>query len=335
MQCVTPMFFIYDLGDKKHGRIVPREEVLGDLNYNPNHISGILSGSRSSSLKSKQWIKIPCRKCYACKLNYSAEWATRITLECKKSEHNYFITFTYDDENLPENGSLQPEDMKTFINSLRKQYERAAKKEGKEIPKIKYFYAGEYGETTGRPHYHMILMNCELDLNQFYDTHIDGQYHEHWKSHQIENLWNKGLIDIGTVEWSSAAYVARYCMKKQREDIDYEATGRHKEFVRMSQGIGMDYFKEHMTEMYQNDELIMKTIKGNTASFHPPKAFDKKYKELYPREFNEIKRKRIKEGNKREEIKKQKSNYTDLEKLIHSAESVAQKQKMLPRELET
>lgn len=104
MQCVTPMFRKYKIGNHKVGKIVPRSEVLHDLENNPNNIRFCLDQMNNETYKrgrGELYEQIPCGHCWACKLNYAAQWATRIMVECTNSEHNYFITFTYDDIHVP------------------------------------------------------------------------------------------------------------------------------------------------------------------------------------------------------------------------------------------
>ena len=346
------MFRRYELGNHSKGKIVPRTEVLEELTYNPNYIKHCLNKMNASTRKKGKGLlyeQIPCQHCWACKLNYSAQWASRIMVECSKNDHNYFITFTYDDINLPipestrygdeifDNdgtwtGSLYPDDITKFVNSLRKYFER------KGHTGIKYFYAGEYGETTGRPHYHMILMNCPLDINQFYDCHIDEHYKTHWKSHEIEKYWDKGMIDIGEVEFASAAYVARYCMKKITDNTDkriYWENGKHPEFVRMSRrpGIGSDYFEEHYEAIYKNDEMIFKNYHGETITVKPPKAWDKKMKELHPEWWFNIQRSRKEGAERSRKLIEQMTDMTDLQMLEMKAEDILRKGKQLPREI--
>lgn len=344
MRCVTPMFRKYELGNHNAGKVVPRLEVLETLNYDPNYIKKCLAKVNAISHK-YAYEMIPCNKCWACKLNYSAEWATRIMLEAQKSENNFFITLTYDNLHEPiwesistgektwDNdgtwkGSLAPDDMKTFINSLRKHFER------KGFKGIKYYYCGEYGETTHRPHYHIILMNCPLDIEQFYGTHIDESYKAHWKSHELERWWNKGIIDIAELEWSCAAYVARYCMKKLTNETDpeyYYQQGKLPEYHRQSKGIGMDYFQKNYKKIYQNDEMVLKTIKGNIGSFKPPKAFDKKFKEIDPEGFKLIQKSRKRQGERARQMENSLTDYTDKKMLELKAEKIIMKGKMLPR----
>ena len=270
--------------------------------------------------------------------------------ECSEHEHNYFITFTYDDINLPIpeeteyngkiftndgtwTGSLYPNDITRFINSLRRYFHR------KGHTGIKYYYAGEYGETTQRPHYHMIIMNCPLDIKEFYDFHQDPTTKKlHWKSHEIENFWQEGIIDIGEVEYASAAYVARYCMKKITEDTDktiYWSKGMHPEFVRMSRrpGIGNNYFNENYETIYKSDEILVKNFHGKTISVKPPKAWDKKFKELHPEQWFNIQRSRKECNERSRKLIQEMTDMTDLQKLVSNAENIIIKGKQLPRDL--
>lgn len=359
------MFFGYKDGDKQHGKIWSREDVYRILSEDPNGIRHMTK--RSFNYSNMNFITVPCRHCFACQLNYSAEWATRIMLECQKYENNWFITLTYDDKHVPildqinidweiqkkegltspteiyheeeqliNDGtfkySLYPDDVKTFINSLRKYFEK------KGHTGIKYFYCGEYGSLE-RPHYHIIFMNLPLDPNQFYKCKVDPLHHKaHWKSHEIEHYWGKGFVDVAECEWSCVAYVARYCTKKLSKINDdkyetYYSQGRLPEYIRMSKGIGKDYFKEHKDEIYKYDEIIMKTVKGNNGNYKPPAAFDRWMKEENPGFMMKVKLSRQRAGERTEKLSQELSNYTDKKKLEMKAESVIQKSKMLVREM--
>lgn len=232
MQCITPMYYQYRLGDKKNGHIISRADARKELERNNNKMKEYRKWNKKID-NQLITVPVPCKKCWACRLNYSAEWATRIMCEAKGDPNCWFVTLTYDDKNVPiaeaiewesvegetvthkriENDgtwgyTLNPEDPARFIKSLRKYFER------KGYNGIKYFYCGEYGETTERPHYHFILMHCPLNPIEFYDSHVDKRFKAHWKSKELERVWNKGIIDVAELEWSCAAYVARYCTKK-------------------------------------------------------------------------------------------------------------------------
>lgn len=336
------MLRIYNKDEPRQGKIISRQDAAKLLEADNNVIRKRMFSWWDDNMA---WQKIPCKKCWACQLNYSAEWATRIMLEAKAHECNYWLTLTYDDEHLPiaeeikyrketytndgtwTSGTLYDKDVKTFINSLRQKYHR------KGHDGIKYFYCGEYGSTTERPHYHIILLNCPLDITQFHDCHVDSNYKAHWKSNEIENYWNKGIIDLCELEWSNAAYTARYCTKKLNTHSKewYCERGKIPEYVQMSKGIAFNYLKDHLNEIYDTDEIIMRTVKGNVGSAKPPKAFDRKLEQWDPEMLEMIKESRKKAGERAEKLRLTLSDYTDYQQLNIDAEKVQKKMQMLPR----
>ena len=52
-------------------------------------------------------VELPCGQCIGCRLEKQRQWAIRIVHEALLWDENMFITLTYNDENLPENRSLQ------------------------------------------------------------------------------------------------------------------------------------------------------------------------------------------------------------------------------------
>lgn len=360
MNCFTPMVRYYcteksSEDEQVFQKIIPRSEVFERLNKNENYLSIIQDKNADLEAQGSKYRYqlIPCKHCWACQLKYSAEWATRLTWEAQRYEHKFYITLTYNEEHLPiyeqmkyidkdgdvtiyENdgtwtGCLQPKDTKKFINTLRKFYERRG------LTDIKYFYCGEYGE-QGRPHYHMILLGAPLDINQFYDFHVDPVHKKlHWKSKEIDKWWGKGFADVAEVEWNSCAYVARYCMKKINTENDtryYAEQGKYKEFIRMSRrpGIGMRYYDENKEKIYKYDEVIQRTIKGNVSSFKPPKAFDKKFKEEFPEQWESIKASREAAAERNRQYRKELyKGISDLEQLKMEAEKTQTKGKLLKR----
>ena len=121
-------------------------------------------------------LKLPCGNCVGCRLEYSRQWAIRCFFEAKQWKHNYFVTLTYNDENVPirqhakvdkDTGevmslhdvmTLKPTDFTLFVKRLRTNMQRLSGHQG-----IRFFGCGEYGPLNMRPHYHLILFNCPLD----------------------------------------------------------------------------------------------------------------------------------------------------------------------------
>ena len=96
-------------------------------------------------------------------------------------------------------------------------------------------------------------------------------------------------------------------------------------------GIGMKYYEANKLEIYKRDEMIGRTVKGKVNSFKPPKAWDKKFKDEFPEEWEKIKLSRKKPTERAERLEKELSNYTDLQKQKIATRKVLEKNSMLPR----
>ena len=166
---------------------------------------------------SEWYSTVPCGKCRECKMDYARQWANRMVLESQDWPSNLFFTATYNNANLPLNASsglptLDKRDVQLFLKRLRKYFEPR---------KIRYYFSGEYGSNTHRPHYHAILFN--IGLSDFPDRCLHS-YNELkqplYYSPTLEKLWGHGYILMSDVSWKTCNYVARYVDKKTvPEDI--------------------------------------------------------------------------------------------------------------------
>ena len=230
-------------------------------------------------------LSLPCGQCIGCRLERSRQWAMRCMHEAQLHEQNCFITLTYDNTHLPSDGSLHYKDFQLFIKRLRKKFGNT---------RIRYYMAGEYGENFGRPHFHACIFGLDFHDKKLWKRSPSGSML--YRSNDLEILWPFGYSSIGDVNFESAAYVARYIMKKvtgHNSKAHYtetnpetgEITTRKPEFNKMSlkPGIGYDWYKKYKTDVYPHDYVI---IKGQKVK--PPKFYDKKYKTDNPFEFDEI-----------------------------------------------
>lgn len=158
-------------------------------------------------------IMLPCGQCVGCRLERSRQWALRCVHESKMHKDNCFITLTYATEHLPPDSSLHYPDFQKFMKRLRKKYGEG----------IRFYMCGEYGENFGRPHFHACLFGHNFtDLKLWKETNGQKLY----RSKELEQLWPFGHSSVGSVTFESAAYVARYIMKK----ITGEAAEQHYTF---------------------------------------------------------------------------------------------------------
>lgn len=230
---------------------------------------------------------IPCGQCIGCRLERSRQWAVRIMKELKLHDRSSFLTLTYHDDHLPRlpNGkpTLVLEDVQLFLKRLRKEFSPHP---------LRFFQCGEYGETTNRPHHHMILFGEDFCKDRVPIENSRSGFPQ-WTSPTLSRLWSKGRCTISDVSFESAAYVARYCLKKVTgKGARFSYSGRKPEFTTMSRrpGIAAGYFEEFKNDVYPHDEIIPDL--GRPASL-PPRYFDKLLEKVDPELYQSVKKKRV------------------------------------------
>ena len=199
-------------------------------------------------------------------------WAIRIVHESylHLDHHgNSFVTLTYRDPSectdeqfrngqyIPSDLSLRPSDVSNFIRRLRKSVAH----------KIRYFYCGEYGDENQRPHYHICLFNHSF-TDQFLYCDDEGFYT--YTSKTLDKLWPYGFSTIAALNFETAAYTARYSLKKitgKRAEEHYlrcddygEAFWLLPEYIRMSTGrkkpcgLGAGFYAKFSDDIFPSDE---------------------------------------------------------------------------------
>lgn len=213
-----------------------------------------------------QYLELPCGQCTGCRLERSRSWAVRCVHEAQMHDENCFLTLTYDDDHLPSDGSLVKRDLTLFWKRLRKEIDPI---------RIRYFACGEYGSQFERPHYHACVFGWSPPDKKLY-TIRSGAYL--YISAMIGNLWPFGFHTIGDVTFDSAAYVARYVLKKINGDRQKDHYGKRvPEYVVMSRkpGIAHDWIEKYSSDVYPNDFVVIR----DNIKCKPPRYYDKIYDE--------------------------------------------------------
>jgi len=234
-------------------------------------------------------IQLPCGQCVGCRLERSRQWAIRCTHEASLYKSNCFITLTYNNENLPSDHSLDKTHFQKFMKRLRFRFG----------PNIRFFHCGEYGEKFGRPHYHACLFNFDFPDKKPWKTSSASTENMMYTSEILNELWPYGFSSIGSVTFQSAAYVARYIMKKvtgKNAHLHYETTDdygvvtyRTPEYTTMSRrpGIGKGWFDKYSSDVYPDDFVVM-----NQKKMRPPRYYDNQFEVTNPSLHSEIKAER-------------------------------------------
>lgn len=171
-------------------------------------------------------VEVPCGRCIECLMQKSTDIVVRGVVEYKKWNNYYngcFITLTYKNKCLPENGSLKKQDYIVFLRELRRLIKKEEGRTG-----IRILGCGEYGTLKGRPHYHLVIFNWLPN-----DLKIDNSCNSKtknilYKSKILSELWGKGRVVIGKASENTVGYVAGYTTKKGfklnvlRKEVKYE-----------------------------------------------------------------------------------------------------------------
>lgn len=196
--------------------------------------------------------------------------------EAKMHEKTCFLTLTYSDDKLPPNGSLKVEHWQKFAKRLRKK------------TPFRFFHCGEYSE-TGRAHYHAAMFGIDFfkDRKPYRTT---DQGHQIYTSASLDSTWTHGQCFIGELTFESAAYIARYILKKQfgeaawknygTDIISFEGqagTWHQKfefllkpEYITMSRnpGIAQPWIEKYMDDVYPSDEVIVRGHQAGVPSYY-------------------------------------------------------------------
>lgn len=251
------------------------------LNFTPPHDHPVSEWCHSQSPTTS--LTLPCGQCVGCRLDRSRNWALRSIHEASLYEDNCFITLTYRPEDVPPNGSLVKQDFTNFIKRLRFQYGSG----------IRFYMCGEYGENFSRPHYHALLFNFDFADKRFFKTSHGNKL---YTSDSLSRLWPFGYHWIGTVTYNSAAYIARYCLKKVNglmSDFHYSRQDKNgcsyslvPEYNNMSRkpGIGSDWFKKYQSDVFPHDSVV-----HDGKKLRVPRYYDKLFEIKYPDDYERIK----------------------------------------------
>lgn len=151
-----------------------------------------------------------------------------------------FLNLTYDEQNLPINGSLCKKHLQDFWKRFRARIKSP----------IKYYGVGEYGEKSLRPHYHAIIFGWQESIDKL-SLHrgLDGK--RRFSSSLIAELWPLGNNIVGVVEHDSIQYVCGYIRKKLvGKDAEYYVkNGLAPPFMVNSKGLGKRYAQDNAFDL--------------------------------------------------------------------------------------
>lgn len=232
------------------------------------------------------FMKYPCRKCIPCLLRRQKAWVSRLVEELRNHPYNYFVTLTYNDENLPHDENGEPCFDKSHLLKLNADIRRRFQT-GKlrnpvsdiiygspkylELPTdvhYKYYITTEYGPSTYRPHAHGVWYGLPGDQSL-----VEVLF---------RTLWPYGFVSVSQVRSEGAAgYISKYLVSDGVGKDSYHGNGMPP-FSLMSKGLGSSYV-ERMGDWHRADPKRMYT------QYHGSKGTMDRYlkHKIYPDEVLE------------------------------------------------
>lgn len=135
---------------------------------------------------------------------------------------------------------------------------------------------GEYGEQTKRPHYHAILFGHDFAEDRI-QTVVNAHGNQRYLSPTLTALWAKGETALSGVGQASAAYVAKYTLKRNTADTllyERKKDGYHwtvrPQYAAMSlrPGIGAKWLNKYHSDIYPSDETIIAGKRVRTPRYY-------------------------------------------------------------------
>lgn len=188
------------------------------------------------------------------------QFVNRLYYEHRAAHQTWWITLTYNDDNVPslkmqelsffdepitkEYKVLRHEDFQLLMKSLRKSFWNDYR------CKLRFFMVGEYGPTTLRPHYHCLLFTDKHLSKDYICKHLDKQWAE---KHGFY------LLDKATEE--RFQYCAKYCIRPVEDEEVYKIKPP---YMRCSKGLGKQFITDATKKYYQDLIQSPETISNAT-----------------------------------------------------------------------
>jgi len=218
-----------------------------------------------------------------------------------------FVTLTYRDQDLPPCLNCSSSDSCGHPSLVKSHVQKFIRRLRKKKLQFRYFHCGEYGdeENTTRPHYHLCVLGEDFGKDREFHHKSETGF-PLYTSEILNEAWQLGDVNpIGDLTFESAAYTARYVMKKITgpdaawwyTSLDSSTGAVHErlpEYVTMSRrpGIGYEWFQKFKDDVYPSDEVI---VRGKSCTV--PRYYDRLIADEAPELFERIKAKRIASAN--------------------------------------
>ncbi|AXH73325.1 MAG: replication initiator protein [Microviridae sp.] len=178
-------------------------------------------------------LQVPCGKCDGCYADRSLTWAIRCYQEASLFRDNAFLTLTYDEDHYPKDGRISKKALQDFFKRLRHEYS------------VRYFACGEYGDQSGRAHYHALIFG--EDFRQGKTVQINDQLYSNFA---LQEIWGNGNVLCAEFTMETACYVAGYVGKKIGDSESFSLMSR-------KPGIGKVWLEKYWDDISRTGIVVI------------------------------------------------------------------------------
>ena len=199
------------------------------------------------------YIVVPCTRCVLCRGRKVKEWQFRTVVQMNfTSLPSYLITLTFNNSNIPSRG-VSVRSIQLFMKRLRISLYRYG---FKDLSKLSYLACGEYGKTTKRPHFHILLHGFPQDNAIFPNLAFILKF--------IESCWSYGFCYVKPCDSGASNYVTKYLLKSSY-NLDIGPYS-NPPFLCSSKHYGLSYLTSDVLEfIYSNPPLKFLSVTDNLS----------------------------------------------------------------------
>lgn len=189
----------------RYGSSIPSELYPCNSNVTHDNIDSFNAVSDDGDLL-PIYIEVPCGHCDSCIVGKQMDMYQRLSLEQYGHEKlgcptSYFITLTYNDKSLPQDG-VSKADIQKFFKRFRINLSRKLNYN----KRLRYALFSEYGNEHGRAHYHFILfgfnpLDVKIPIYALQDV--------------LRDSWKFGFVHVKACHSNSFRYLSKYLLKKK------------------------------------------------------------------------------------------------------------------------
>lgn len=207
---------------------------------------------------------VPCGRCGACLKRKISDYSLRCQVEMRHSVRSYFVTLTYEIDPL----QVYKKDLQSFFKRLRKVGFQ-----------FSYFAVADYGDTYGRPHYHVLFFVKGFFIPEYlWSLWVSG-----------DQTRKRGFVHIRPMSIGRIAYVVRYGYLAK---VDWDKSDkRTKPFFLMSRrpALGLNYLTDAAKKFHKRGDRWYFPDHGYKKSlprYYRDKLFNKAIRALHSDTFS-------------------------------------------------